>query len=400
MLLLVIGVYLDYGGGIGIKAPCGGIAIAYAIVTAMSRELYPKFIGDVLYFLVLPWVLGALSSLPIRPVEGHGWATSMWAAISGGVVLLSAPLVSRIGALRVAGWLAIGGAVVSLAMIVAVLLHVAHVVDLSGATELAAELRIGFVGLDPRGGKVGDIALPCVSVWISFTLVLSLGIAMRLSLAMTVIILAGLIVQRALGMWIGAGVTIVWIGCESLRTSYRYHLPSKADFRRWRWIAVLVLAPLVGYLFQASLGERLHQVSSDDDTSTSIRAGHLLGYQSLVAEDPLALLVGKGPQFELQNPSLVDAVTLTEISSLNVAIWFGIPFLVGYWWRLLSAASDVWRRRNFTLASSVDLGLVAGSVGFWIAGNTNPQMTSPVAFLALVLLRVRAEELRASYPSR
>jgi hypothetical protein len=88
-------------------------------------------------------------------------------------------------------------------------------------------------------------------------------------------------------------------------------------------------------------------------------------------------------------------VTLTELSALNLALWYGVPYAALFMvWLLLAPVqlALLHRRPGFTRH---DWGLALGAFCFWIASNTNPLLLSPLSFFALLLIRTRMLEIRA-----
>jgi hypothetical protein len=81
------------------------------------------------------------------------------------------------------------------------------------------------------------------------------------------------------------------------------------------------------------------------------------------------------------------------MSMLNLMLWYGIPYALLYVLWLYRAAWHLWRLRKRPGFSNTDLGLILGAGMFWLVGNTNPQMTSPFALIAYMLLTVRVSEL-------
>lgn len=285
-------------------------------------------------------------------------------------------------------------------MIILAALHYLGIIDLYSYSSFASTYRLGYIGIDPRQQDTDFATRPLVSFRVAFTLVFGLGLSLGVSWLYAGLIIIGLILLLARGMWLGAAIVLfLWVLTQR-RQLFRVR------FKRNRIFQIgLVFAMGIGVMLYADIHlllwkniivvlERFEQQSNLEDISTLVRLGHLEGYANAVYQFPLGLLVGFGPNASILNPQTGSEIALTEISLLNILIWYGLPYAALFAFWLFFSAYRLWRLRFRPGYGVKDTALIVGAIGFWLAANTNPLLNSPMAFLALMIIQVRTLELQ------
>jgi hypothetical protein len=396
--LLLIGMFVDYGGGLGLKYALAAFGLAIGIAFRAHARAYPGWHLDMFVLAVVPWVLTIGATLALHQTVDVAALVTLIERTSGSAMLVFAPIFAAAGSLWTAKWLSAAGAVVSVVLTAALVMASLGVIDLNEIGRIVSVYRVGYVGDDPRfPGGLEQGGMGNVSVRIAFVLPLALGVALVWSSLMAGPTLIGIVILRSIGVIAGGAIAIavVTIG---LHTSRGYRgVGSGAKARLMVLAAVIAIGSLaLGPRLLPAVGSRVTSVLAGSDQSTQIRQGHWRGFVELVQREPASLLIGAGTGASIDNPLLDDGIKTTEISSINLAMWFGVPYLAVFWARLGSGLLGIWRLRKAPGLVALDIGLVGGALGYWISGNSNPQLTSPISYLALVLLALRRREILES----
>lgn len=395
--LFMFAVFADYGGGFGIKLSVGLLALIWVLLQASSSRILSRHKSDLLVFLGLPGVFGLLHwllplsrSYVLDPIE---YGTQFYYTISSATLILLLPLFYYAGSQVVIRQIVIGFRIVTLLLLVTFVLHSAGVIDLRDYASLALDYRIGYIGLDPRLPGVQDRLAPNLVPAICFPMILALGHEVFAGSLWVLPMLLSQLVVGTLGQSLG---TIGLVLSSIVLSLYR---------KRLTWlltrivplgglvIAIVLAVDLFSFRFENVLLSRMQEAIRGEDLSMLIRIGHVRGYLNLVEEESWIVLFGAGPGWSFINPVLGIRIALLEMSVLNLMLWYGIPYTLLYVLWLYRAAWRLWRLRKRPGFSNADLGLILGASVFWLVGNINPQMTSPFALIAYMLLTVRVSEL-------
>jgi hypothetical protein len=403
MGLFLFGIFVDFGGGLRVKLAFTLLALLWVLTRAVTLQLWYKCRWDLLILLGLPILLGVAHILLQPDVGLLEGLSNLYETISSPLLLLLFPLFFLTGGHRTQRMILVAMGVVALVMLLLALLHVAGIINLASYTSLARAYQVGFIGIDPRQPDMPANFRPLVGLRVGFGLVLGLGFAIAVSWVWTGIILLGIILLMARGMWLGAVLVLaLWLVLN--RKRYRFKLT-----KRQVLVAIVVFAVAVGLVVGTDLKDlvtnnitqilgRFDQARQLEDLSTQVRVGHLDAYVEMIMRTPMGGIVGLGPMATLYNSVVGEDIDLTEFASLNLAMWWGIPYLVLYLGWLFGSAWQLWRLRRRPGYTAEDTGLVLGATIFWLAGNTNPLMTSPLGIIALMLIRTRFLELTGYRP--
>jgi len=403
MALFLFGIFVDYGGGFNFKLALTVLALLWVLTRRVTPPIWAKAKWDILVMLVIPGLLGALHVIA-TPTIGYGQGfVDLYGTLSSPLLLFLLPLVYLTGVHRSRRMVLMGMILVASAMILVAGLHTAGIINLSDYSEWASTYRVGFIGIDPRQQGVLSNLRPLVSPRVGFTLVFGLGLALSISWLWSGLIAIALIILNARGMWFGALLAIgLWLVSKLLGGRFRFT-------RRGLLAVSIMIVVLATFFLATSVGSllvnnvqaiiaRFGEQMNAEDLSTQVRLGHLEGFGNLIADRPLGILVGFGPSASLYNSAVDELYSGTEISGLNIAMWYGVLYLILYLGWLFGAAGRLWMLRHRPGYTREDTALVIGAVSFWLAANTNPLLTSPITVIALMLIRVRILELAGYHP--
>lgn len=400
MGMFLIGIFVDYGGGLGIKLPVTLIALLWVLLCKVTPSILYRFRADLFIFLGLPALISLLHLFSVASAEILRYVAAFYSTVSSALLLLLLPLVWLTGARRTQHMVLIGMIGVAAIMIILATLHYLGIIDLYNYSDLARDYRLGYIGIDPRQQGADFASRPLVSFRVAFTLVLGFGLALGVSRLYAGVIAIGLILLLARGMWLGTAIVFFLWMLTGVRNPRRIRFKTKKLLQLG---AVLVLG--IGVVFYSDIHlllwknvlvvlERFEQQSNFEDVSTLVRLGHLEGYTDLIYQFPIGLFIGFGPNASIQNSQTGQEITLTEISILNIMIWYGVIYAAIFSFWLLFSAYRLWRLRRMPGYGTEDTALIVGAVGFWLAANTNPLLNSPMAFIALMIIRIRTLELQ------
>ena len=404
--ILLFGIFIDYGGGFDIKTIAGLLALSWVLLQKSSFHILRRRRADLIVFIVIPGLLGLLHLClavlnPFNRVSLMTYGVRFYNTISSPLVLiLMFPLFYYAGSHAVMRQIVVGFRIVVVIILVVFALHITGAINLRDYWGIAQGYRIGYIGLDPHLQEVEDRLRPNLAPRIAHVIPLALGYEFLISLTSTSLMFLSLLVVGSRGLLIGAFILMIfWMFIVSrisrLRIIFTRIIPLGVIV-----ISVMLLLGVLGKRFTGSFAERMIQAFERSDLSTQIRIGHMEGYLQLLRDKPWTFLVGMGPIGEFTNPFLGVQLSIVEMSVLNLALWYGFPYAVLYSWWLYRAAWRLWNLRGTYGFEKTDISLILGATIFWLTGNFNPQMTSPFAIIAYMLLVARIMELRVAQHSR
>lgn len=409
--LFLLGVFIDIQGGFQIKQLLGLVALVWVVRRRESWLIWIKCKADLLVFIAIPLVLGMPHVIIDAVSSDSTGVADLYGTMSSWVLIILLPLFYRAGGLRVIGQLRTGFRAVALVIIVLGCLHVLGIINLADYAGFAMERKLGYIGLDPRQAGIAESHLrPMVALHIAHTLPLAFGLELASSWWWAGAIAIALIMVMMRGLLLGLVIALVfWLALNWRKIS----IISLFSIRR---VAAGGLILLVTGVFMSTVFSnqtllikqlleqnvegimiRLAFLEGKDDWTIRVRTAHIEGYFLLLEESPLAFLVGVGPSGDMPHPFWGRARG-TEASIINIAMYYGLPYALLYVGWLYLAAWKLWQLRRQSGYTQWDTGLIVGAMVFYITGNFNPQMTSVMAMMAFMLLRVRILELTGYRP--
>lgn len=399
--LLLFGLFVDYGGGFGIKNVVVLLALGWVF---FRRGGFRIRWADLIVLLVIPGLLGLfhLGVALIDPVfDDTGLMTyglRFYNTISSFVLILLFSVFHDAGSHTVMRQIVTGLRLVAVIILVIYALHVTGIINLYDYEQVARTYRVGFIGLDPRIPGVEASLRPILSPRIAF--VMPLAFAYELYCASTIgalLMFLALLVVGSRGLLIGVGLLFVFWIFISLRKARLRFVVTRIVPLVVVLLSVMLLFQPIRFRLTGVFMKRLTDALQGEDLATQIRVGHLEGYLNLVEDEPWTLLFGAGPVGYFTNPFLGFRYSITEMSILNLALWYGLPYALLFTLWLYRAAWRLWHLRHTPGFNKGDLGLIFGAGVFWLTGNINPQMTGPFAIIAYMLLVARIAELKSNH---
>lgn len=404
--VVLTGLFLDYGGGFGLKYVAIGLAFAWVLLRRSSYTIWRRHRSDFIVLLGLPAALSLLHMISAfagsadSPSPFH-FAVRFYNTVSSPALLLLLPMLYAAGVATVARQMSVGFRVVALVLILLFMLHTSGAVDLGGYNRFFERYELGSVGLDPRISEAALGERGQYSLRVAFAMPLILGYELARSGAGAMLMCVGLLIVGSRGLLLGVGLLIACWLILAMAPARRRALLARVAVAAALVTAAIVLVPALRFRLTDVVVQRTVSMIGGQDFTTLVRLGHLAGYRALVLTEPTVLVVGAGPTGSIENPFYAitaithgeGRVTATEFSLLNVALYYGVPYALLYALWLYRGAWRLWRLRHRAGFQRTDLGLILGAVVFWITGNTNPQMTAPFAILAYMMVAVRAAEL-------
>lgn len=395
--LLLLGLFIDYGGGFGIKKVVALLALGWVLFRRGSIRIRW---ADLIVFLVIPGLLGLLhlGLALIDPVfDDTGLMTyglRFYNTISSFVLILLFSIFHDAGCHTVMRQIIVGFRLVAVVILVVFVLHVTGVINLCDFQQVARTYRVGFIGLDSRLSAVEASQRPVLSPRIAFAMPFALGYELSASVVGALLMVLALLVVGSRGLLIGLGLLLVlWIFMPLGKARLRFVVTRIMPLAVLLLSVMLIFEP-IRFRLTGVFMNRLTDALQSEDLAIQIRLGHVEGYLDFVEDEPWTLLFGAGPTGYFTNPFLGFRYSVTEMSILNLALWYGLPYALLYSFWLYRGAWRLWRLRYTPGFNKGDLGLILGAGVFWLTGNANPQMTSPFAIIAYMLLVARAAELR------
>jgi hypothetical protein len=406
LAIFFLGLFIDYGGGIGIKNVFGALALGWVLLRARSFRILRHRRLDFIVLLVIPAFLGLVHlGLAVVDLSNNTdlvtYAVRFYNTISSFLLILLFPIFYFAGSQTVKRQMSIGFRLVSILILVLFALQVVGVIHLTDYTEIADTYHIGFIGYDPRLPEAPSSQQGQLAPRIAFAMPLAFGVELATSAVSATMMLLSLLVVGSRGLLLGVILLfVIWLVLSLSMARRRIVLLRIGIFIAVAVITLGLFEPIRFRLTGVFL-ERTASLVNVEDASTLARLGHFEGYRNLIQNDPWKLFIGAGPAGYIDNTYFASLgadprVETTEIPLLNLSIYYGLPYAILYAVWLFRGAWRLWRLRKVPEFQKSDLGLVLGAVIFFITGNTNPQMTAPFAIVAYMLLVVRADELRQS----
>ena len=397
--LVVVSLFADYYGGFGVKYLVFVIALIWIAGRHKAIASLREIRRDIIALIVIPILFIGLHVVDnvLFAQQAVDWGTYLsrsYSTISAAVFILLYPLFRRAGSATVLRWMVVGFRVTAAFVIFVFTLNWFGIIDVRDFQDFTMNYRVGVYGIDGRvidpladtGQKVH--AYP----FVAHAMPLLLGMEALAAPWAAALIVSALLFVAQRGLIFGGILTIL------VTTTLAGGAGRLKKLRNVLILGVLLTVALMesnvlAYRLTDIFFERSIELVNIQDDSTSFRLGHFEGYFSILKDQPYVALIGGGPTKEIFNPLMGASIPLTEISILNTAIWFGIPYAVFFLLWLFGAAWELWKCRGWSDRRNEDVALLVGAVVFWLIGNTNPLMNTPFSVLALVLLRVRLAEI-------
>jgi hypothetical protein len=396
--LFLFGIFVDYGGAFGIKIICSLLTLGWVFLCRKSLAILYQRRMDFIILVGVPTLLSLIHLLlSFSEVDIRLYGARFYNTISSPLLLLLFPLFYYVGSRKAMRLMSLGFRLVALAILLVFALQVANVIRLDDYTGIAQTYRIGFIGVDQRLPDVSTNQQGVLAPAIAFAMPLIFGYELATSVIGTILLFLSLLVVGSRGLTLGVAlIAVLWL-FVLIQKRQRKRILLKIGVFAGIVSAVLILNEPLRFRLTGVVLKRTAVLGQD--LSTQARFGHLEGYYNSVAAEPMRLFVGMGPDGYIDNAWYGELfgdsrVSTTEISVLNLAIYYGLPYALLYTLWLYRGAWRLWRLRKLPGFQKSDFGLVIGVVVFWITGNTNPQMTGPFAIMAYMLVVVRIAELK------
>lgn len=400
-IFLMFAMFLDYGGGIGIKLAATAIVVIWTILQPRSVSIYLKHKGDFIVFLLIPLALAGFNMVWNQPTNPLYGMITIYNSLSSPLLILLFPLFLYAGAQSIQKIMYYGFLTVASVMFSLIFLHYIGAYDVLNLGEIGERFRLGRFGLDTRHMGADSSERAEVAFFIAYALILGLGIACYRSPTGIFLIFGALILLRARGMILGGGLLLVALTFFN-RSFLSYQM------RKLNIFSLLVLVGFIILIFYSGMNtllsstwtaiyDRLTQAAAVEDLSTRVRIEHIKAWQGLIDTRFLGALTGFGPWQWFYDDMYLGWDTTVEMSILNIMKNYGIPYacLLVFWHLKITYSLYVLRRKPFF--SQSDYGLIFGSLCFWLAGNTNPTfLSTPMSIFAFMLLRARVFEIQAN----
>lgn len=150
--------------------------------------------------------------------------------------------------------------------------------------------------------------------------------------------------------------------------------------RRLGWAPAVVIAIAASGLFAAAMAPKF---ANTQETSNSIKLGHLHSYEELFNAHPSILLWGEGADTAFYSEGYEDWTTVTELTYLELIRVFGIPMTLVFLCCLLWLALKIFRSGRF--------GLELAYTTYLLISASNPLLISSTGFLAVCAVWKEAE---------
>jgi len=397
-----LALFLDYYGGFGIKYIAFGISVLWVLQHPGTARALRSIRADLVVLLVIPILLIAFHLidnvlLSVKNVTFTTYLNRSYSTISSSLLIVLYPLFSTVGSSYIWKQITLGFRFVAVVVILVYSLNVVGVINVDRFNSFASRYRIGLFGPDPRmeeqfvpqNQKV--VSIP----FVAYPMVLALGHEAISSPLFASLLFLGLIVTGERGLILGGILLVILTLALTKGISVRKSLKRIAAVAALLLIVVVFSQP-IRYRITGIFLKRAAELVGVQDASTLIRLGHIEGYANLLSAHPYMAIIGAGPMGEIYNPFLHSEIKVTEMSILNNALYFGIPFMFLYIFWLYRSIFRLWRLRHRVGFRASDIAMLMGAAIFWLAGNTNPLMNSPFSIIMFMLLTLRFSEIRRS----
>ena len=327
------------------------------------------------------------------PTNIKEYLSNSFGEISSPLLILLYPLFRRVGTVRILNNMRVGFRIVAFTVIGLFLLNSLGVIDIRELNGFATKYRIGIFGADARlehswvSGSQKVVIIP----FVGFAMILMLGQELSRSVTVSAVYFIALLIIGERGLIFGAVLIttlFLFLNKKSQTNVYKKYLLT--------FIMMVITVSIVDnirFRLDEVFIKRSVQMFKAEDISTKVRIAHFQGYFSLVSESPYVLVFGAGPNGKIDNHMTGSRHSSTEMSVINTALHFGLPYLLLYLFILYSAIRQLWSKRYHSNYTNADLALIICISVFWIIGNTNPLMNSPFSIIAFMILRIRSSEL-------
>ena len=420
MALFLTLMCIDYGGAMGLKTFGALIALAYIFFRKSSWRVYAHRWTLFVVPVGLPILIAGIHAATSESVDGLTYAVRLYNTISSPLLLLMLPLFYFVGAPRTTKMVSRILTVVACVILTLFLLQISGRVDLMQWRYTAFKYRLGAFGPDVRLPNTTPAnERMTIQLGVGFAIPLAFGHALYSTPVSAMLMLCGVFILGSRGLLVGMTLILAAVAFRALR---------RRGVARRRMFVALVLIVFVSMAY-APIRYRISNVflkrvqrmwseiatqyfgaqwtqdaelmidAGSQDFTTRIRIEHFRGYRQLIAEDRSVFWLGAGPTGEIPNRAMYEifgerTVPVTEIALLNYAVWYGFPFAMLFAAWLFAPAVRLWRLRRHPSFTSADYGLLAGVTIFWLTGNFNPTLVTPLSIIGYMLLVVRTDELR------
>ncbi|MEW6505804.1 MAG: hypothetical protein AB1457_17745 [Chloroflexota bacterium] len=392
-VLFVLALFIDYGGGIGVK-PVTFLGLFLVLIMSLKTSLrvYRVFIIDLVVYLVLPCIMLALHAF------NFAWRADLFLQIayhslSSQLVILFLPLIALSGSLRCTEFFKKSFRLISVLICTIYLLHFIGVIDIVTWVEVANSVRIGFIGIDPRAKALLYTERVNLTPSIAYAIPFVAGIEWITAPLWGILVLVASMIVNSRAIFVSSLAVFVCVFFIVLTRRIRRKKNVLGMFIVLFLLAVIItqVNPL-GMRLSWFFEERMKTIVYEEDLSYTIRTAHLEAAKEKLASDVLGILIGLGPSWAINN-RIIGWVQYTEISFLNLILTFGLPYALLYCGYFLWQICRLFRLRRQPGFGDSDRGLLLGSFSFFLVANTNPVMVSPIYFIIIMLLRTRIREL-------
>lgn len=399
MGIFLFGFFADYGGGLGIKYIVFLIAFLWILRYKKSMSILAGRWRDIMVLIFIPVLISILHIPEILwfssgDISVTTYIMRLYNTISSPVLIMLYPLFRYVGSSIILRQMSIGFRLVAIILIASFILSILGIIDVRELNEISIQYKIGYLGRDPRleDALIDEYQKVIIAPFIAFPMLLMISYEMVVSPAGAILLLTSLLLIGSRGLIIGAIIliiiTIFFIRGGGLKRSFNKYLIFLSGI-----ILIIFFYEPFRFRLTGVFFERTRQMINFEDFTTLVRIGHFEGYRNLIENRPSSLLFGNGPTGEIYNPFLGENRDVTEISVLNTALYYGIPYALLYVCWLYRAALKLWYKRWDLGFKKEDMALLLGAAIFWFCGNTNPQMNAPFSIFAYMLLVLRTWEI-------
>lgn len=150
--------------------------------------------------------------------------------------------------------------------------------------------------------------------------------------------------------------------------------------RRLGWAPAVVIAIAASGIFALTMAPKL---ANPEETSNSIKLGHIQSYEEEFNAHPSILLWGEGADVAFYSKGYEDWTTVTELTYLELIRVFGIPMTMVFLCCLLWLAARIFQSGRFSLGMAY--------TAYLLISASNPLLISSTGFLAVCAVWKEAE---------
>lgn len=365
ILLLLISLLFDIGGGFGLKYVAISFFLFFSLVKLFKTKLNKSFLLDV--SVCLFFSAAALSSV----IRGNDIAAA-FAEVSF-LVFVSVLVVGKgVGADFLENtFLRISFCAAIIVIITFAVIFVFPEIGIA-ATSFARESRLGYIGLKSIESGVPNVYFRWSS-WLLLGFALSL-FSKNYFLSLTIAAAAIMTLSTA----VISGIILITLAYAFMGGMLQYIYVLKIFFS---FVLIILVFFLAIYFFPDIFDEVISKFSANSESS-SVKLGHIESILKLLSNNPGYFIYGQGPGSYFYSIGADSFVTNVEVSHFNLLRQFGMLGLSLYFFYSLYIISCL-----ISLGSQGYPWSVGLTVMFLVAG-TNPLLLSPIFFVPLMLGRV------------